>query len=119
MALLKKLSQKLKTRVSASSLTEVLVATSLILLIFGITTASIDKLLQNMMTKNTQTVETELVELMYLYKNKKIELPYNYHFNNWNISILKDEKQNRIIFKATHRASKNKTVQKMLFNPAL
>ena len=53
-------------RVKASSLTEVLVASVLILVVFGIAVVTFDSTLQSTININTQPVETELNELQYL-----------------------------------------------------
>lgn len=78
-------SRKLK----ASSLTEVMVATVLIVVVFGIAIATLNNIMQSTVSRNTQAIEAELTELRYLYKNNKIKLPYADEIDDWKISILK------------------------------
>lgn len=111
MVILKKLFFK---KVKASSLTEVLVASVLILIVFGIAVVTLDSTLQSSINKNTQEIETELHELQYLYINGKIKLPYKDEIDDWQISIeeTNNQKQHLVLFEATHKISKKKIFKK-------
>lgn len=111
MVILKKLLFK---KVKASSLTEVLVASVLILVVFGIAVITLDTTLQSSVNKNTQQIETELYELQYLYKYQKITLPYRDDINDWQISIeqIIDQKKSLVLFEAIHKLSKKKIIKK-------
>ncbi|QXP72528.1 hypothetical protein H0I31_02170 [Tenacibaculum sp. AHE15PA] len=111
MVVLKKLLQQ---KVKASSLAEVLVASVLILIIFGIAVTALDTTLQSSVNKDTHQVETELYELQYLYKHGKIILPYNDETDDWLISVGKttEEKQILVLFEATHKLSKKIILKK-------
>lgn len=101
-------------KATASSLTEVLTASVIILIVFGIAIVTLDRTLQNSINKNTQGIETDLNELKYLYNHKKITLPYKNEKNNWLITIEKEtnKKQVFILFEATHKFSKRKVIKK-------
>jgi len=108
---------KKSKKVRASSLTEVLVATVLILVVFGIAVVTFDSTLQSTINRNTQPIETELNELQYLYKNGKIKPPFKDAIGNWEITIEKKVLQNEtfIFFDAVHKMSK-KTITKKIKN---
>ena len=117
MVILKRLLALLhKKKLRASSLTEVLVATVLIVLVLGIAIATLNNVLQNNVTKQTQHIETKLFEIQYLYRNGKIKLPFNDEFEGWNIVILKENNTDFITLDAEHSVSKRKIVKKMLVN---
>lgn len=84
MALLKK--------IKASTLMETLVATVLIVVIFMISSMTMNNLLVSNIRQNTELAEERLNALEYQYKNKGIKLPYYEDFESWEISIL-EEKQ--------------------------
>lgn len=106
----------LNKKVSASSLTEVLIATVLIVVVIGIAITTLNNVLQNSVTKSTQAIETELSELQYLYKNKKITLPFYDEIDNWNVSITKDSELNVILFEAAHQTTKKSILKKLALN---
>lgn len=101
-------------RVKASSLTEVLVASVLILVVFGIAVVTFDSTLQSTININTQPVETELNELQYLYKHGKIKLPFKDAVGNWEINVEKKVIQNETIvfFDAIHKSTKKRITKK-------
>lgn len=105
---------KKNKKVRASSLTEVLVASVLILVVFGIAVVTFDSTLQSTINTNTQPIETELNELQYLYKNGKIKLPFKDAIGNWEITIEKKVLQNEtvIFFDAVHKISKKRITKK-------
>ena len=117
MALLSKL---YTTKLKASSLTEVLVATVIILLIFAIAMATIDNVLFNSVKNKTHFIETELNQLVYEYKNGKIKLPYSSEEKNWFINSIITTENNTsiIIFEATHSITKQKITKKTTTNDA-
>ncbi len=116
MGLLKIIYTLKNKKLVASSLTEVLVATTLILLVFGVATATINNILNSITKTNVQAIETELNELQYLYLNNKIQVPYYTENDEWKIEILKDSENtsNFIIFEATHIKSKKKRSKKLI-----
>lgn len=111
MVVLKKLLQQ---KVKASSLTEVLVASVLILIVFGIAITALDTTLHNSVNKDTHQIETELYELQYLYKHGKVILPFRYETDDWLISVEKitEKKQILVLFEATHKLSKKRILKK-------
>lgn len=103
MAVLKKL--------KASSLNEVIVATIIIVLIFSIGIAILNNITGNIITSNTTAISSELNELVYKYKNKRISVPNTYTFNNWKItaSLVNENKVQVVVFEAVEN-DRNKIV---------
>lgn len=99
-------------KVKASSLTEVLVATVIILLVFGIAIATLNNVLQSSVNKNTHSIKTMLTKLEYQYKNNRIKLPFYEEVDNWKIEIQKDK--DAIIFEAENTNSKKKITKKLI-----
>lgn len=115
MAVLKSFfSRKLK----ASSLTEVLVATVLIVVVFGIAIATLHNIMQSTVSKNTKAIEAELTELRYLYKNNKITLPYADEINDWQITVQKVTQgaHSTVYFEAVNRVYKKQLLKKEVFH---
>lgn len=115
MVILRRVTYWCKKKEEASSLTEVLVATVLLLLIFGITITTLNRVLYSSVTRNTHSIETTLNELMYQYQSKKIKSPTSLNVKKWQVSIQKitDNGSHFIVFEATHRVSK-KTISKKI-----
>ncbi|CAM1361481.1 conserved hypothetical protein [Tenacibaculum sediminilitoris] len=111
MVVLKKI---INTKVKASSLTEVIIATVIILVIFGIALLTIDNLLFNAVKSNTHTIENELTELVYQYKNGQVTLPYSSDENEWMIysEEIREKNQKLIVFHAENKQSKKKITKK-------
>jgi hypothetical protein len=101
-------------KVKASSLTEVLVASVLILVVFGIAVVTFDSTLQSTININTQPIETELNELQYLYRHGKIKPPFKDAVGNWEINVEKKVIQNETIvfFDAIHKSTKKRITKK-------
>lgn len=111
MALLKKITS---LKVKASSLTEVIVATVIILLIFGVALLTVDNLLFNTVKNSTHKIENELTEIVYQYKNGQITLPYSSEENEWIIysEEVIEENQKLVVFEAENKTSKKKVTKK-------
>ena len=116
MGLLKSIHQYTFKKVKASSLTEVLVATTLILLVFGIAIATLNNILTNFTKYNTQAIETELNELQYQYLHNTIKVPYYTENEAWKISVTKHTENNHsiILFEAINQQSKKTCTKKLI-----
>ena len=91
-------------KIKSATLVESLVATVLIVIIFVVSSLIINNLLLNGFNNNTTEIENRLYELEYEYQNKKILLPYQERFQNWNILIEKNT-NNSIEYKAQKEQS--------------
>lgn len=90
-------------KIKASTLLETLVATVLIMVIFMISSLILNNVFANTIRNNAGEVTAHLNELQYLYNNRKITLPYNEDFKNWNVDITElKEDEYKIRFKAVN-----------------
>lgn len=81
-------------KIKASSLNEVLVATIIIVIIFSLAITILSNITKSVVQKNTKSIENKLNELVYLYRNKKIMLPYKNEDELWNVNIIKSTESN-------------------------
>lgn len=95
-------------KIKAATLMETLVSTVIIVLVFMISSFLLNSLFNNTVKYNTDAVQTHISELMYLSEHNKLEIPYNDEFENWYISIVKENK--KLIFEASHKETK-KTIR--------
>ncbi len=104
MAVLKLVKRIGKKKLKASSLVETLVATVIIVLIFGVTSLTLNNIFSNAIRNNTSEINTQLNYLQYQYLNNQIQLPYADTFKDWDITIQKTRtiNINYISFEATH-----------------
>ncbi|RSC92205.1 hypothetical protein [Tenacibaculum singaporense] len=104
-------------KIKASSLNEVIIATIVIVLIFGIAIATLNNIMQNTLRKNTKAANSKLNELVYQYKNQLIKLPYNNNERDWLIHISKqtDSNLSEIEFEITSKKT-NTTVSRKIID---
>tara|TARA_B110000908_G_C10160382_1_gene405713 strand:+ start:728 stop:1081 length:354 start_codon:yes stop_codon:yes gene_type:complete len=103
-------------RVVASSLTEVIVATVLLMLVFGIALATLNTILISSHHRDTHKIETKIQKLVYQYKSNGIKIPLNYKEENLTITIKKI-KQNTIdfvVFRIVDNSTKKERNQKII-----
>tara|TARA_R110002051_G_scaffold2660_1_gene14294 strand:+ start:36849 stop:37208 length:360 start_codon:yes stop_codon:yes gene_type:complete len=63
-------------KLKASSLTEVIVATSILLLVFGIALLTLNNMMTSTLRNNTNSLDTELEKVIYQYRNQQIKIPF-------------------------------------------
>lgn len=102
-------------KIKASSLNEVLVASVIIILVFGITMAVLSNLMKNFIINDTHKEELMLQELIYNYRNNNLALPYLSQDENWSIAVHQ-EKENQtqwIVFTITSEKNKKSITKKI------
>lgn len=105
-------------KLTASSLNEVLVATTIIVVVFGIAMAILSNLLRNISLRNNYEQNTLLNEFMYQYQNDRLKIPYTSSNGKFTIEILRVKKLNNtwISFEITSKRSNKKMVKKLIAN---
>lgn len=105
-------------KIKASSLNEVLVATTIIVLIFGIAMAILSNLLKMMANRDQYQQHTILNELMYQYENEKLTVPYFASDAKYQVEIVKEQKQakNWVSFEITSKRTEKKLIKKLLMD---
>ena len=63
-------------KIKASSLNEVIVATIIIVIVFGITIASLSNIMQNIVNRKEKSLQNKLNEVIYQYHHNIIKIPY-------------------------------------------
>lgn len=116
MGILKNIQTHITKKTKASSLTEVLVATTLILLVFAIAIATLNNILTSITKHSTTTIETELNELQYQYLNNNLNFPFYTENDEWQIEATTHTENNHnfILFEATNKLSKKKYSKKII-----
>ncbi|PQJ80287.1 hypothetical protein [Polaribacter porphyrae] len=74
-------------KIKASSLTEVIVATSILLLVFAIALLTLNNVMMSTLQKDTQSMDTEIEKLIYQYKNQQLKAPLSYTEDDNTITI--------------------------------
>ncbi|WP_405567963.1 hypothetical protein [Polaribacter sp. Asnod6-C07] len=71
----------------ASSLTEIIVATSILLIVFAIAIVTLNNLMVSSIQKDTQNLDVKIEKLIYQYQNKQLEIPLSYQEGGYSIQI--------------------------------
>ena len=100
-------------KIKASTLMETLVATILLIIVFMITSLTVNNLFGNTVKYNTRPVITYMHELEYRYQHGQLQLPYTETYANWEISISGDLRDEvfYVTFEAVH-PEQQKTITK-------
>lgn len=96
---------------------ETLVATVLIIIVFVMAGMILNTIFSSTVKNNTHAIDTELVELEYLYHNDKLVVPFYKEIDQWHITIdrFNEEDQNKIEFEAINQVT-NKTISKTIID---
>jgi len=107
-----------KRKLKASSLAEVLIATVIILTIFGIAITTLDNVLFTSVRNKKKSIDTELNILVYEYEQGNIKLPYSYEEDEWKINSLKTKYNNinSVSFEAKNIVTKQIVIKKTILN---
>jgi hypothetical protein len=79
--------QVITKKINASSLTEVIVATTILLVVFAIALITLNTIMMSSVQKNTQAMETELEKLIYQYKHNSFKIPNSYTKDDFEIEV--------------------------------
>ena len=73
-------------------MTEVIVATSILLIVFAIALTTLNTIMVGSVQKDTAVLETKAQELIYQYLNNQIKIPLSYREDDLTIQITKIKK---------------------------
>lgn len=105
-----------KNKLEASSLTEVIVATTILLVVFAIALVTLSNIMLSSVQKDTQALDTQIDKLIYQYRNQQLIIPISYVEDNLLINIEKIN-QNEIEwinFSITHSITKKKSTKRII-----
>ncbi len=105
-------------KIKASSLNEVLVATTIIVVVFGIAMSILSNLLRNISLRNQYEQNTVLNELMYQYQNKKLNIPYTLSDGKYKVEVVQEKSQTNkwVSFEITSKRTNKKLIKKLIAN---
>lgn len=94
---------------------ETLVATVLLIVIFMVSSLTVNHLFGSTATYDTRSAATYLHELEYRYRNGMLPLPYAEAYHDWNINIYSHIQHNTVCvtLEATHTQTR-KTITETL-----
>ena len=100
-------------KLNASSLTEVIVATSILLIVFAIAIATLNNIMVSSIKNNTQRLETKLEQFVYEYKNNPVKIPATLKEGDfvYKIQKMKESSLRLVVFSITNVVTK-KRIQK-------
>jgi hypothetical protein len=103
-------------RIAASSLTEVIVATVLLMLVFGIALTTLNTVLASINHSGIHKIDTKIQQLVYQYKNNAIKIPLNYSEDNLTISVkkIKENTIDFVEFRIIENNTKKERFQKII-----
>ena len=111
-----RLGEFLGKKIKASSLVETLVASVIIMIVFGIAMATISNTLERSVKSSTSLIDKELNKLVYLYQNEKIQAPDLIDFDMWSIDLKKESEDglNYVVFQANHKNNSKQRTRRIL-----
>lgn len=108
--------KNLLVKLKASSLIETIVATILIMIVFGIALTSITNILENTVKNSTNEIDSKLNKLVYQYEYGLVKVPDMIEAESWNIETKKvsEGELKFIVFKAVNNQSQKVRMKKLL-----
>jgi len=98
------------SKLKASTLIEVLVASVLIITVFTIASLTLNNIFKSTIKSNTHTIDTQLNKLIYLFQHDKIGVKYQEDFKDWHISFSQQTENNIIFIVATATQNSNNSL---------
>lgn len=107
----------LTSKQKASSLMEVIVASVIIVVIFGIVTLTLNNIIKNNYRTKTDQINNRLNKIIYLHQNGKISIPFKESFESWEIESNKSNQNNipYLEFTAVHQKTKKEVTKKVFY----
>lgn len=103
-------------KIKASSLTEVIVATTILMLVFSIALLTLNNIMTASIGNNTQKIEVAIQKLIYQYQSRQLKIPIKIIEGDWTLSVQKHTHNqiDFIEFEATHANAKKAMLKKRL-----
>ena len=103
-------------KVRGSSLVETLVATVIIMLVFGIAMFSITNILERTVKHSTSYIDSQLQKLIYQFHNDLLQVPDVIEQGDWEIEVKRVEEGEirTISLKAIHKKTKKVREKKIV-----
>jgi biopolymer transport protein ExbB/TolQ len=103
-------------KIKSATLVEALVATILIVIIFVIASLVLNNLVLNTLSRKTHQIEYRLNELEYDLQNHVLKLPYEEKYEDWKITIQKENVQSNELLNivATNKKNNKEVIRKRI-----
>ncbi|TDQ21837.1 hypothetical protein [Tenacibaculum caenipelagi] len=103
-------------KIKASSLNEVIVATIVIVVVFGIAIASLSNIMQNIVNRKEKPLQNKLNEVIYQYHHNIIKIPYRVKEEGFLIYVLNEKNNdfNEIKFEVTFEKTGKMITRKVI-----
>lgn len=104
------------TKLKASSITEVIVASAILVIVFTIAITTLSTIITSTVQNDTSKMETEIQQLIYQYTHKQLKTPTTYQQEEYMISVQKftQNKLPMVAFLVVNSHSKKRSSQKWL-----
>ena len=91
---------------------ETLVSTVLIVIVFMVASMVLNSLFAGSVPQHDDLVQQKLLQLQYLYKNGKLEVPYYDELGHWEIVVTQSDgdTSRTVAFVASHSTSNKKII---------
>lgn len=105
-------------RIKASSITETIVATTIISIVFAIAILSLNNILQNVIESDTSVIERKINEFIYKSKYQKVSTPDSFEEGDWIVNLVKEDQNNVPIIEieAFNRKTKKTLTKSIIYN---
>ncbi|GAB5400859.1 MAG: hypothetical protein Aureis2KO_24440 [Aureisphaera sp.] len=98
-------------KIRAATIVEILVASAIIVIVFTISSLSLNNVFKGVVKGNDAEFQNRMKELTYLAKHQKISIPFYEDTEQWDIAIEKTG--TAIMMEAVHKASEKGTQRKI------
>ena len=118
MVRLKNIFNNTSIKVKSSSITETIVASTIIIIVFTITIFSLNNILRQRITNDTSRIDQVLNEITYQNNFKKLTLPDSFNEGNWTVNLTKEKKggDTFIHISAVHKNTHKIVTRKIVFH---
>lgn len=105
-------------KIKASSITETIVATTIISIVFAITILSLNNILQNVIENDTSAIEQKINKFIYESNYEKVITPGSFEEGDWIVNIEKKEQNDFDIIEveAFNRKTKKTLTKSIIYN---
>lgn len=104
-------------KLNGSTLIETLVASVIIIVVFTITSLTLNNVFRSTIKSDTQAINMHLNKLMYLYQRDKIDIKYREDFDDWHIAFSQQTEKNiSIVVVEAVQVRTKKTISKKLIH---
>ncbi len=105
-------------KINASSITETIVATTIISIVFAITILSLNNILQNVIASDTSVIEQKINEFVYKSNYLKVRISDSFEEGDWVVNFVKEDQNGLTIIEieALNKKTKKTLTKSIIYN---